>query len=66
MKKLSDKRYIMADGKGSHLWVLRVRANLRPLISFFTGKTKPYDQRFLCWKWLGVPFIKYPKDYRKN
>jgi|TARA_B110000914_G_scaffold126759_1_gene110547 hypothetical protein len=64
--RLSDKRYIMADEKGSHIWVLRIRANLCSLLSFFTGKTKPYELRLLCWKWFGVPFVKYPKNYSKD
>ena len=63
MIRLSDKKYIMADEHGSHLWVLRTRAILCPLISQFTGKTKTYDLRVLCWEWFGVPFINYPSGY---
>lgn len=66
MIRVSDKKYIMADEKGSHLWVMRVRAILCPLITFFTGKTKPYPLRLLCWKWFGIPFVKYPENYSKD
>tara|TARA_Y100001973_G_C4923984_1_gene197741 strand:+ start:135 stop:353 length:219 start_codon:yes stop_codon:yes gene_type:complete len=66
MIRLSEKKYIVADEKGTHLLVLRVRAFLCKLLSNITGIKKPYKLRTLCWKYFGIPFIKYPKDYSKD
>ena len=66
MIKFSKKRYIIADERGTHLIVLRVRAFLCKFISLLTGIKEPYKLRILCWKYFGIPFIKYPKNYSKD
>jgi len=66
MIKFSNKRYIIADEKGTHLIVLRIRAFLCKVLSFITGVKKPYELRRLSWKLFGIPFIKYPKNYSKD